>query len=246
MASSILKFSLEVKAPCRAGFDALVWGIKTNKMEVKQEIVGGGAKLVARGHPGSPSFEELVDCLSPLRVGQSTHLVRVLMEEGPTRTVGRAALKWLSTISAATAVDLYPKLLELGSTPGKPEANPHLAGAEDVEALLGLCKAASLDLPAVRPRSCPLAALPQLAASELPAARLLAVQVIQERELVGERPLLGELLTDACLVVRLSAEHVRAALFGDEAAAAGGEGAEDMGDFEDPMAMLAGMGAEEA
>jgi len=132
----------------------------------------------------------------------------VLAQEGCNRSVSRAALTWLSTVSPAGAVRLWPALLTV-----KDGATFVEVAAGDVEALLQLCVAENIDpppLPSARAGNAEVLKL--LAMSKLPAARIMAVQVLQERHGgsdQGEADLLEKLCGDEFTVVRVAAQHLR-------------------------------------
>jgi len=222
MGCSLIELSIQAKCPCSVAHDVLIWLATERREHPLTDLIHLGAKLVATGFPNAPCFQAVVDCLKPLTPDQSVLLVTSLLEMQPPRNIACEALRWLAKVSALDAVGLWPKVLTLKDTGGD-EPNPQNKPAAEVVELLQLCMASNLELPLVPPRSCPVAAVPVLAASDLPAARVLAVQIIQERELAeSSRETMKTLTGDPCPVVQFAAQLLWAALVDDteEAAAA--------------------------
>lgn len=155
----------------------------------------------------------LGETLPPLH--EMIGLVEKLLAEEVNKSVVRSALTWLGERSPQDAVRLWPALLT-------PNAGDERVEAKDVETLLALCESGGFKLPPIR-KVVALGISDEVIdlfrKSALPEARLVVVQALQERQCsVGEQrpPVLDDLLSDPCHVVRVAARVLWTALGGRE------------------------------
>jgi len=142
---------------------------------------------------------------------QSVELVGQVLNLGPELDLLRAALTWLSRMSPADAVRLWPKLLKTDTA--------HV-NSEDVIALLKLCESHVLELPKfsqVVSKAMREDATEALSSSKLPEARLAAIHVLREKHKSGAPPAgLNALCYDPVTVVRAAARDQWVALGGKD------------------------------
>ncbi|CAE7497615.1 unnamed protein product [Symbiodinium natans] len=145
---------------------------------------------------------------------QSVDLVNRVIEQKPTTDLMRVALNWLSRISAADAVRLWPKLLH---NDGQTWVN-----TDDVTALLKLCETNGLELPKFSQVICKAMREPAteaLSKSQLPEARLAAIHILREQhnQKSGAPPAgINALCYDPVHVVRAAARDQWVALGGKD------------------------------
>jgi len=143
---------------------------------------------------------------------QSVELVNRVLDQKPSTDLLRAALTWLSKISATDAVRLWPKLLH--------NEEQTWVNSDDVIALLKLCETNGLEMPKFSQAVCKSMREPAteaLAKSQLPEARLAAIHVLRERHKSGALPAgINTLCYDPVHVVRAAARDQWVALGGKD------------------------------
>eukprot|EP00928_Gymnodinium_smaydae_P035633 TRINITY_DN25044_c0_g5_i1.p1 TRINITY_DN25044_c0_g5~~TRINITY_DN25044_c0_g5_i1.p1 ORF type:complete len:1874 (+),score=257.16 TRINITY_DN25044_c0_g5_i1:49-5670(+) len=209
---AVVTWSLAGKCPCDIGFRALSWLATEATDTERRKFIDLGARLIAVSFANSPSIDQVLSCISPLRPDELTALVDKVIDCKPLKSVARDALRKLTRVSALDAVRIYPRILDLKESESD-ELKPHEGDADDIEALLDLCALNGLEFPLVDPRSCPVSAIDRLAKSARPTARALAVQIIQERDLAeAAADVLKTLCLDPSPIVRFAAQHLQKVL----------------------------------
>jgi len=196
------------------GWCALEWLQTFEDEENFNKVLGIGQLLVASSARGAPSLEATIAQLSKstatkkLSEPQQLDFADRVLASGDLRAPrGREVVNFVSKLAPAKAAAMWPKVFVMKESADDNTPN-QFKDAKDVVSLIELCSKSGIEFPDLSASIVPLNAISKLAKSDLPSARVLAVEVMQERSLGKEgetSELLAELKEDSCSMVRLAA-----------------------------------------